>query len=218
VPTSAPSHSPCWRSSSAGAGGASWARFAAAGRPLVPKEDAPIRLSGYDPRWVRLFDAERVALEAVLAPWLRGPIEHVGSTAVPGLAAKPVIDIMAAVGTLEESRGAIAALRGQGYQYSPYRADEMHWFCKPGFSFRTHHLHLVPRGSALWTARIVFRDRLRADPGVAARYAELKRRLAAEFEHDREAYTDGKGEFVERIVAEAASGSGRAASAGRPLA
>jgi GrpB-like predicted nucleotidyltransferase (UPF0157 family) len=184
----------------------------------MPECEAPILLADYDPGWVGLFDAEKQALQAVLAPWLAGPIEHIGSTAVPGLAAKPVIDIMAAVGALGESRGAIAALQGLGYRYSPYRPDEMHWLCKPGFSFRTHHLHLVPYGSALWTARIVFRDRLRTDPGVAARYAELKRRLAADFGHDREAYTDGKGEFVDRIVAEAASGCGPPIPCARPLA
>jgi GrpB-like predicted nucleotidyltransferase (UPF0157 family) len=184
----------------------------------MPEAEAPIRLAVYDPRWPQLFDGERKALQAVLEPWLKGPIEHIGSTAVPGLIAKPVIDIMAAVGALEESRGAIAAVRGLGYRYSPYRPDLMHWFCKPGFSFRTHHLHLVPYTSALWTARIVFGDRLRADPGLAARYAELKRGLAASFEHDREAYTEGKGEFVERVLAEANPGGGAGASSVRPLA
>jgi len=168
----------------------------------MPEVDAPIRLVDHDPRWARLFNVERAALQVVLAPWLKGPIEHIGSTAVPGLPAKPIIDIMAGVGTLEESRSAIAAVQGMGYQYSPYRPDVMHWFCKPGFSFRTHHLHLVPYKSPLWEGRIVFRDRLRRDPGVAAEYSDLKRGLAASFEHDREAYTDGKSDFVNRVVGE----------------
>jgi GrpB-like predicted nucleotidyltransferase (UPF0157 family) len=91
-------------------------------------------------------------------------------------------------------------LQGLAYAYSPYRPDVMHWFCKPHPSFRTHHLHLVPYRSALWTARIAFRDRLRTDPKVSADYTDLKRRLADAFEHDRESYTDGKSEFVTRIV------------------
>jgi GrpB-like predicted nucleotidyltransferase (UPF0157 family) len=169
----------------------------------MPEEDASIRLVAYDPEWARLFREARDALQRVLSPWLTGPIEHIGSTAVPGLAAKPVIDIMAAVGTLEESRDAIVAVEGLSYLYAPYRPDVMHWFCKPCPSFRTHHLHLVPYQSALWKARIAFRDRLREDREVAAEYVELKRSLAISFEHDREGYTDGKTEFVARIVSEA---------------
>jgi GrpB-like predicted nucleotidyltransferase (UPF0157 family) len=168
----------------------------------MPEVDAPIRIVDYDPQWVHLFTAEKAALHIVLAPWLAGPIEHIGSTSVSGLSAKPTIDIMAAVGNLEESKAAITAAQAAGYQYSPYHPEVMHWLCKPDFSFRTHHLHLVPYKSPLWMARIVFRDRLRSDSKVAAEYAELKRRLAASFGHDREAYTDGKFEFVNRVVGE----------------
>ena len=168
----------------------------------MPEKDAPIHLVAYDAAWARLFTEESAALQHVLKPWLTGPIEHIGSTAVPGLVAKPVIDIMAAIGSLEESKSAIAAVQGFGYLYAPYRTDVMHWFCKPRFSFRTHHLHLVPYRSELWLARIAFRDRLRGDPEVAAEYSQLKRKLAASFEHDREAYTDAKSGFVARIVAE----------------
>ena len=169
----------------------------------MPEIEAPIRLTAYDPRWPRLFEQEQAALQRVLIPWLAGPNEHIGSTEVPGLTAKPVIDIMAAVATLEKSKNAITALRELDYLYAPYRPDVMHWFCKPRFSFRTHHLHLVPWGSPLWISRIAFRDRLRADNGLAAEYMELKRSLAATFEYDREAYTEGKSDFVARVVAEA---------------
>ena len=96
---------------------------------------------------------------------------------------------------------AIEAAASAGYVYFPYKADVMHWFCKPRFSFRTHHLHLVPWGSPLWISRIAFRDRLRANNGLAAEYMELKRSLAATFEYDREAYTEGKSDFVTRVVA-----------------
>ncbi|HRE79716.1 MAG TPA: GrpB family protein [Opitutaceae bacterium] len=164
--------------------------------------NAPIQIVAYDSRWAQLFQEEREALQRVLSPWLNGPIEHIGSTAVPGIAAKPVIDIMAAVGTLEDSRDAISALQGLNYVFAPYRGDVMHWFCKPHPSFRTHHLHLVPHGSALWTAQIVFRDRLREDRTIAAEYLDLKRSLAALFESERERYTEGKSAFVARIVSE----------------
>lgn len=168
----------------------------------MPEKDAPIQLIAYDQKWPILFEEERGLLVHVLAPWLVGPIEHIGSTAVPGLEAKPVIDMMAAVASLEKSKGAIEAVRSLGYLYAPYRADQIHWFCKPHPSFRTHHLHLVPYCSALWSAQIAFRDRLRHDRHAAANYTELKRSLARRFPTDREAYTDGKSHFVSQILDE----------------
>ena len=165
-----------------------------------PQHEAPIHLAQYDPAWPSHFEVERRVLERVLEPWLSGPIEHIGSTAVPGLLAKPVIDIMAAVDTLDRSRPAISVLVGLGWTYFPYRAEVMHWLCKPSPAFRTHHLHLVPFGSPLWTERLAFRNYLRRDPMVAAEYADLKRKLAERYEFDREAYTDAKGPFVRRVL------------------
>jgi GrpB-like predicted nucleotidyltransferase (UPF0157 family) len=163
-------------------------------------ESAPVHIVPYDPRWPGAFGLERDALASLLSPWLAGPIEHVGSTAVPGLDAKPVIDIMVGVLGLEASRPAIAALTRAGYCYWPYREDVMHWFCKPSDSFRTHHLHLVPFESELWRDRLTFRDFLRTHPDVAAEYASLKHGLARSYEFDREAYTDAKGPFVARVL------------------
>ena len=164
------------------------------------QDEAPVHLTPYDPSWPSLFEVERAVLERTLAPWLSGPIEHVGSTAVPGLVAKPVIDMMAAVDTLKMSRPAIPALVELGWVYFPYRAEAMHWFCKPSPAFRTHHLHLVPFGSPLWTERLAFRDCLRRDPVVAAEYARLKRELAERYQFDREAYTEAKSPFVQRVL------------------
>jgi len=131
---------------------------------------------------------------------MAGPIEHVGSTSVPGLVAKPVIDIMVAVESLEASRPAISAAAKAGYIYWPYKADVMHWFCKPSDAHRTHHLHLVPYGSRTWRARLGFRDALRADSKLAEDYAQLKCHLAARHGDDREAYTESKSEFVQRVL------------------
>ena len=165
--------------------------------------DDPVRLCAYDAAWVTAFGHEAVVLGEVLGPWLTGGVHHVGSTAVPGLVAKPIIDIMAGVGDLESSRDAIEKLGGLGYCYAPYRADVMHWFCKPSPSRRTHHLHLVPTGSARFTDVLAFRDYLRAHPAAAADYAELKQRLAARHADDRDAYTDGKAAMVAAISADA---------------
>jgi GrpB-like predicted nucleotidyltransferase (UPF0157 family) len=163
-------------------------------------DEEPIRIADYDPSWPGRFESERELLAAVLSPWLAGPIEHIGSTAVPGLRAKPVIDIMAAVDSLDGSHDAIDAVRPLGYMWFPYRPEVMHWFCKPSPAFRTHHLHLVPFGSRLWSERLAFRDHLRKHADVACEYAALKDHLAEQHCFDREAYTDAKSAFVERVL------------------
>lgn len=170
---------------------------------MVNQNEAPIEISPYDPAWPLRFESERQLLIQILKPWLSGPIEHIGSTAIPGLRAKPVIDIMAPVRNLEDSRPAIEALGRLQYVYFPYRADMMHWFCKPSPAIRTHHLHLVPFGSPMWVARLAFRDYLRSRAAVAAEYAALKDQLANQYRFDREAYTDAKGPFIERVLAAA---------------
>lgn len=169
------------------------------GNSDIVREES-IRLVAYDPTWPALFDEERAQLEPLLMPWLAGPIEHIGSTAVPGLTAKPVIDIMAAVGDLASSLPARDAVARLGYIYFPYRPDVMHWFCKPSPAQRTHHLHLVSLDTPLWSERLLFRDYLRRSPGAAAEYAQLKVALAKKHQYDREAYTEAKGDFVASIV------------------
>ena len=164
---------------------------------------APVHVVPYDPTWVTKFEHEKLALETLLAPWRRGPIEHVGSTAVVGLCAKPVVDVMVGIVSLADSEPAKEVLRDAGYHYSAYRTDILHWFCKPSFAMRTHHLHLVPYESPVWCARLRFRDLLRTDSRLAAEYAALKLELAARFEFDREAYTEAKAPFIERALASA---------------
>lgn len=164
-----------------------------------PAVDEPIRLVPYNPAWPRRFSAERVALEKAIGS-CDGGIHHVGSTAVPGLDAKPIIDILVGVEELEASRACFGPLAALGYLYAPYRSEEMHWFCKPHPSRRTHHLHLVPTGSERFRGELAFRDRLRASPQVADEYAALKRNLAERFRNDREAYTAAKTEFISRVL------------------
>jgi GrpB-like predicted nucleotidyltransferase (UPF0157 family) len=173
----------------------------------VTSTDAPIEIVSYDSAWVARFEEEAAVLSRELAPWLVGPIEHIGSTAVPGLAAKPIIDIMAGVHTLDASRPAIAVATALGYAYWPYQTDAEHWFCKPSPAHRTHHLHLIPRGSSAWVRPIAFRDYLRTHDETAREYERLKRRLAVRHRFDREAYTDAKRPFVERITELALSAS-----------
>ena len=162
--------------------------------------EAPVEIVPYDPSWPTQFLEESEVLRRALSPWLAGSVEHIGSTAVPGLAAKPVIDIMAGVQTLADSVPAIAAATVLGYCYAPYQVEVEHWFCKPSLSFRTHHLHLIPVGTPQWVRPLAFRNHLRAHADVAAEYEALKRRLALEHRLDREAYTLAKRPFINRIT------------------
>jgi len=161
---------------------------------------APVILEEYDFSWTSKFEEEKSHLMAIAGEWYFGSIEHVGSTAVPGMVAKPVIDVMFGVKSLEESKPAIEVLVADGYEYWPYKIEVMHWFCKPSDAFRTHHLHLIPFESPLWKERIQFRDLLRSDANVASQYANLKRELAAAYKEDREAYTEKKWPFIRQAL------------------
>ncbi len=148
-----------------------------------------------------MFEDERALIERAIAAYLVGGIEHIGSTAIPGLAAKPVIDIMAGVRSLEVSLAALPLLEPLGYCYFSYKAEVMHWFCKPSDEVRTHHLHLVPFRSRLWIERLAFRDHLRTHPEACDAYAVLKRQLAKRYRNDRDTYTEQKTAFIESILA-----------------
>jgi GrpB-like predicted nucleotidyltransferase (UPF0157 family) len=171
-------------------------------------KDAAIELVPYDPRWPERFEIERGLLAEALRPWLTGAIEHIGSTAVPGLAAKPVIDMMAPVASLAGSMGVIDALRPLAYLHHPYKPQEMHWFCKPSPAYRTHHLHVVEHGGTAWRQRMALRDALRQDAALAAEYAQLKRALADQHPLDREAYTQAKAPFIVSVLARDRDGGG----------
>lgn len=167
--------------------------------------DEPIRLVPADLDWPRQFELERGLLEGAIGEWVEGGIHHVGSTAVAGLEAKPIIDIMVGVRDLETARASFEPLADLDYIYAPFLPEEMHWFCKPDPAHRTHHLHLIPVDSPRYRDELAFRDRLRADPRLAADYATLKRALAARHPNDREAYTAGKSTFIATILSESAT-------------
>jgi GrpB-like predicted nucleotidyltransferase (UPF0157 family)/ribosomal protein S18 acetylase RimI-like enzyme len=158
--------------------------------------DEPIRLAPPDPSWPARFEQEREALRGAIGEWVCGGIHHIGSTAVSGLRAKPIIDILVGVGDLGTARACFEPLADLDYLYAPYLAEEMHWFCKPDPTRRTHHLHLVPADSQRFRDELAFRDRLRADAQIADKYAALKSELAARHGKDREGYTEAKGAFV----------------------
>jgi GrpB-like predicted nucleotidyltransferase (UPF0157 family) len=162
-----------------------------------------IEIVSYDADWPRHFEEERELLARVLHPWLDGGVHHIGSTAVPGLAAKPTIDMIAGVRDFEAARDAYAPLAEHGYVHTPHRAGIAHHFSKPSYN-----LHLTEVGSDLWLERFAFRDALRADPALAAEYQELTLALAREH-MDVGPYTVAKREFVARVLAAAGLEPGR---------
>jgi GrpB-like predicted nucleotidyltransferase (UPF0157 family) len=163
-----------------------------------------IEIVDYDPRWPTMFDEEAALLRAVLHADLIMGIEHFGSTAIPGMAAKPIIDILVAVRSLAAARDTVVEpLQRLGYVFwadNP-KTDRM-FFVKgmpPYGARRTHHVHITEPAGEMWL-RLIFRDYLKAHPVEAARYERLKRDLAIRHHTDREAYTEAKAAFVEEIV------------------
>jgi len=161
-----------------------------------------VEIVPYDPGWDTLFAVEADRLRAVLDPGLILGIEHFGSTAVPGMAAKPIIDILIAVSSLAWAKTSmVEPITGLGYLYwaeNP-KSDRM-FFVKgmpPHGERRTHHVHITEPDGEMWRRRLRFRDYLRANPGEARCYEALKRQLAARYPGDRERYTDAKTEYVE---------------------
>jgi len=169
----------------------------------------------HDPGWADAYAVAAAELSSALRPWVVS-IEHIGSTSVPGLAAKSVIDIQVGVRSLDESAVIVRAVESLGYEYVPeLEADlpDRRYFRRWSNGRRTHQIHLVERGNSHWWERhVAFRDWLRIHEEDRDAYAALKRRLAEEHRHDLEAYTDGKTEFVLAIERQALNTEHRRAS------
>lgn len=162
-----------------------------------------IVVTPYDPAWPARFRIESQLIQVALND-LHPAIEHIGSTSVPGLAAKPIIDMLVGVRSLDEFERHYDRLSIYGYEYIPeYERvlPDRRFFKRVVRGVRTHHVHVVELNGLYWKRYVKFRDNLRADVWLAARYAELKRRLAARFRFDRDAYTNGKSGFVEAVLA-----------------
>lgn len=167
-----------------------------------------VDLKVYNPQWPEMFQKEKNYLLTHLPRDLIARIEHFGSTAVPGLAAKPIIDILVEVASLEETKKSIVPiLEGEGYDYfwRPTFGDDVPpfyaWFIKRDQEGqRTHHIHMVEKDFTIHWERLLFRDYLISHPEVAGEYQALKIRLAEEFSNDRVKYTQMKSEFINRIT------------------
>lgn len=163
-----------------------------------------IYVTDYDPDWPEMFSQEGERIGGAIGQWT-GAIEHIGSTAVEGLGAKPTIDIMAGLTHLSDYKRCVIPLENLGYEYAPWVDDlpGRHYFRKTTDGARTHHLHMVEKDSDFFRKHLLFRDYLRDHPDEADRYYELKKKLAVEFEWDTIGYTEAKTEFIEDVLRDA---------------
>jgi GrpB-like predicted nucleotidyltransferase (UPF0157 family) len=169
-------------------------------------------LSEYQDTWPRQF--QQVA-EQLLAnvPLPGARLEHIGSTSVPGLCAKPVLDLLLGVSTLKEAEAAIPALAFAGFVYRPEHEvaiPDRRYFVRPEGPTPRVHLHAVLVGGLLWQQHLYFRDALRQEPLLREQYATLKRRLAVLHAQDKAAYTEAKAPFIIQVLASSPARAARA--------
>lgn len=165
----------------------------------------PIELAPYDKQWSILAKVEIKRLRTILSAEHIIDIQHVGSTAIPGLLAKPIIDIQIAVDSLAEIKEtAVENLKSEGYVYWADNPDKERMFFVKGMppfgEKRTHHLHIVELKSKHWIDKLLFRDYLIAHPEIARAYGKLKINLAGKHKNDREKYTDEKAAFINTVL------------------
>lgn len=170
----------------------------------IPEFPEPVRLESYDARWPEIFGREAASLRSSLTRFGLQGIEHVGSTAIPGMAAKPIVDIMAGFDDVNHLPGPHDPLwTSLGYEWGhgSERPDAWLYFIKrDAGGSRIAHLHAVRFEGPFWTHLLAFRDALREDPEVAKQYQTLKERLAYQYGNDRLRYRDEKSAFVSRVV------------------
>jgi len=160
----------------------------------------PVVIAPYDPEWPRVYEVERKLIHGAVGGIIRS-IEHIGSTSVPGLWAKPIIDIIAGVEGPVDAEGCKELLQHIGYDDASSGDNPDWYYClgkgphSPGF-----HLHLVREGSPHHLKHVLFRDWLRTNPADAEAYRDLKIALSEKYRNDRVAYTDNKTEYIDGIV------------------
>ena len=164
-----------------------------------------VKLMPYCAEWSVLFDEEERLLRSAIGSYALA-IEHIGSTSIPELEAKPIIDIAVAVRKIEDAERCLLPLENIGYEYRGEQGiAERYYFRKGTPTVSTHHLNIVEVRSEFWRNHLLFRDYLRQHSDVAQEYGRLKRELACEYKENREAYTNGKAAFIEQILRRASS-------------
>ncbi len=186
-------------------------RFACDELKKSNRERAPVEICKYDTTWPLKFEKQKSDIMNAIGDKVVA-IEHIGSTAVPGLGAKPVVDIMVGLNEIDDAEDCIEPLKKIGYEYVPEleaEIPERRYFHKgPSNVPKKHyHLHMVQMHSEFWKVQILFRDYLRTHSDSAQEYFRLKKGLAAKYRLNREAYTEAKTSFIKSTIAKARSES-----------
>ena len=159
-------------------------------------------LRTHNPLWGELFKQEKELISSVIADFLID-IQHIGSTVIPNIVAKPIIDIAVAIDSIDNIEKIIPPLENIGFIYRGEQGiPDRHLFVKGGENVRTH-LHVMQKGHYEWDKHILFRDYLKKHPNDAKQYSELKQKLFLKYGNDREKYTDSKSDFIQNIIKKA---------------
>lgn len=173
---------------------------------MLGLERDKVKLSPYQSVWTQLYEEEKRRLEEVIGEGIVD-IQHIGSTAVLGLKAKPILDIGIAVKNFEEAFALVSPTESLGYTYRGENGiPRRHYFVKGPPNKRTHHIHMFEEVDEEWAKHLLFRDYLWTHPETLTAYQALKEDLAKRYPRDREAYTDGKHTFIQKVLMEARVG------------
>ena len=165
---------------------------------IISLESGVVRVAPYAPDWKRLFNEEKTRLHGAIGDYALD-IQHIGGTSIPGMMAKPIIDIAVAIPNFEEGSRCVEPIVRLGYEYrGEYGMPRRHYFVKG--DPRAHHLHMVELTSVDWKEHLLFRDYLISHSNVAEEYAVLKEKAAEEFRVDRQAYQAAKSAFIRRVL------------------
>ncbi|MHA1122076.1 MAG: GrpB family protein [Candidatus Heimdallarchaeota archaeon] len=163
-----------------------------------------VRIVVYNPNWPEIYKLEKEKIKEKIDEYIAS-IDHIGSTAIEGLVAKPIVDILIGLNSLDDAQFCIPKLEELNYEYVPEFEDvlpDRRYFRKPPTDqgSRDFHVHMVEIKTYFWKRQLIFRDYLRKFPEVASEYGELKLKLAADLQDDREAYSEGKTDFILGIL------------------
>ena len=167
---------------------------------FIGLQNEKVKLSEYSPAWEKLYKKEEKLLIPIVEKYGLG-IEHIGSTAIPGSKAKPIIDMVIGVKSLKDGEKLIKPLKKLGYKCRHDASIEKRYFFTKGNKTQTsYHLHIVRFNSSLWKNQLLFRDYLRKHKDVVKKYNELKEELAEKYKDDRKKYVAGKDKFIKSVI------------------
>ncbi len=173
---------------------------------MIGLKRGTVKLVPHNPKWEKLFEKEKQLLKKTFGDTILA-IEHIGSTAIPGIPAKPIIDINIGVKSLDVARDMKEEFDRLGYEHRPFvpdkTKDDLKWqelYVKGPEAKRTHYVHVTVFGGDYWKNDLLFRDFLRKNPERAKQYAKLKEQLAEKYADDRATYTENKEQFINETL------------------